>query len=116
MLYERILKAIDWFVPAQLRTDTGAFWRARIFAISHLLSPCFAVPIVVFLFRADPKPGVPFWIICALASSFLGLDPLLDMEMRLGEGTGAGADAAGFSCLRASSSSGLPGFAASCKA
>ncbi len=25
----------------------------------------------------------------ALASSFLGLDPLLDMEMRLGEGTGA---------------------------
>ena len=73
MLYERILQAIDWFVPAQLRTDTGSFWRARIFAISHLLSPCFAVPIVVFLFRADPAPGVPFWIICALASSFLFL-------------------------------------------
>jgi signal transduction histidine kinase len=73
MLYERILRAIDWFVPAQLRTDTGSFWRARIFAISHLLSPCFAVPIVVFLFRADPEPGVPFWIICALASLFLFL-------------------------------------------
>lgn len=73
MLYERILQAIDWFVPAQLRTDTGSFWRARIFAISHLLSPCFAVPIVVFLFRADPQPGVPFWIICALASLFLFL-------------------------------------------
>ncbi|HEX2829612.1 MAG TPA: HAMP domain-containing sensor histidine kinase [Burkholderiales bacterium] len=73
MLNEHILRAIDWFVPAQLRTDTGSFWRARIFAISHLLSPCFAVPIVVFLFRADPQPGVPFWIICAAASSFLFL-------------------------------------------
>lgn len=71
MLNKLILQAIDWFVPERLRTDTGSFWRARIFAISHLLSPCFAVPIVVFLFRADPQPGVPFWIICALASSFL---------------------------------------------
>ena len=70
MLNERLIQAIDWFVPAQLRTDTGSFWQARIFAISHLLSPCFAAPIVVFLFRADPHPGLPFLIICALASTF----------------------------------------------
>jgi signal transduction histidine kinase len=79
MMNERILPAIDWFVPAHIRTDTGAFWRARIFALSHLLSPCFAVPIVVFLFRADPHPGLPFWIICALASAF----SLLPFGMKL---------------------------------
>ena len=79
MMNERILPAIDWFVPAHLRSDTGAFWRARIFALSHLLSPCFAVPIVVFLFRADPHPGLPFWIVCALASAFT----LLPFGMKL---------------------------------
>jgi len=83
MLNERILAAIDWFVPAQLRTDTGSFWRARIFAISHLLSPCFAAPIVVFLFRADPHPGLPFWIICALASAFWFLPFGMKLTKRL---------------------------------
>lgn len=76
---ERMIGTIDWFVPAHVRTDTGALWRARIFALSHLLSPCFAAPIVVFLFRADAHPGVPYWIICALASTF----PLLPFAMKL---------------------------------
>ena len=70
MMMERLLRAIDWFVPAQLRTDTASFWRSRIFVISHFVSPCFAAPIAVFLFRADPHPGAPFWIMCALASVF----------------------------------------------
>ena len=71
MLNERLLQAIDWFVPAELRTDTAAFWQARIFAISHLLSPCFAAIIIVFLYRADPNPSFPFWTVCSLASIFL---------------------------------------------
>jgi signal transduction histidine kinase len=83
MLNERLLRAIDWFVPAELRADTGSFWQARIFAISHLLSPCFAAPIVVFLFRADPHPGVPFWTICALASAFFFLPFGMKLTKRL---------------------------------
>ncbi|MDQ6680218.1 MAG: HAMP domain-containing histidine kinase [Pseudomonadota bacterium] len=83
MLNERLFQFIDWFVPAQLQSDTGSFWRARIFAISHLLSPCFAAPIVVFLFRADPHPGIPFWTICALAASFLFLPFGMKLTKRL---------------------------------
>lgn len=70
MLNGRLLQAIDWFVPDQFRTDTGALWRARIFAISHLLTPCFGVPVLSMLFHAEADPGVPFWTLCALVSLF----------------------------------------------
>lgn len=66
----KLIQVVDWFVPEQLRTDTGSLWQARIFAISHLLTPCFGVPVLVILFRADPHPGAPFWTICALVSIF----------------------------------------------
>jgi signal transduction histidine kinase len=83
MVNERLLQAIDWFVPAELRTDTAAFWQARIFAISHLLSPCFAAVIIVFLYRADPHPGFPFWTVCALSSFFFLLPFGLKLTGRL---------------------------------
>lgn len=79
MLNERILRTIDWFVPDTLRSDTASLWRARIFALSHLLSPFFAAPIMVFLFRADPNRGLPFWTITGMSASFL----LLPFSMKL---------------------------------
>lgn len=70
MLNQKLLQAIDWFVPEPLRADTGSLWQARIFVISHLLTPCFGLPVLALLFQADPYPGAPFLTICALVSVF----------------------------------------------
>jgi signal transduction histidine kinase len=70
MLKDRVLQAIDWFVPKELRSSTAVLWRARIFAISHLLGPCSAVVILTYLYRAEPNPGIPFWTIVVLCFAF----------------------------------------------
>jgi signal transduction histidine kinase len=70
MFDERFIKIVDWFVPKELRTDTGTLWRARIFAISHLLGPCLGLVIFIYLYSADPHPGLPFWGLFSLASIF----------------------------------------------
>jgi len=79
MISQAILRKVDWFVPPELRHDTGSLWQARIFVISHLLGPCLGAVILVFLYRADPMRGVPYWILCALASLF----PMLPIAMRV---------------------------------
>ncbi len=65
-----VLRAIDWFVPERLRTDTASLWKARIFTISHLLGPCLGVVILIYLYLADPRPTWPYWTLCVLASAF----------------------------------------------
>jgi signal transduction histidine kinase len=67
---DRLLKVIDWFIPAELRTNTANFWRARIFVISHLLGPCSAIAIMGFLYRALNERDYAFWTICALCGAF----------------------------------------------
>ena len=47
MVKERFVKAIDWFIPSSLRTDTASLWQARIFAISHLAGPFLGVIIFI---------------------------------------------------------------------
>jgi signal transduction histidine kinase len=75
----RLLQVVDWFIPHELRTDTAVFWRARIFAISHLLGPCSAIVILSYLYQADPHPGLPFWTIAVLCFAFW----LLPFAMKL---------------------------------
>ena len=65
-----LLSVIDWFVPEELRNNTASLWRARIFAISHLLGPCQAVVILSYLYQAEPDPGVAFWTISVLCFAF----------------------------------------------
>lgn len=66
----RLLGIIDWFIPAELRTNTANLWRARIFAISHLLGPCSAIAILGFLYYALPARDWVFWTICILCGAF----------------------------------------------
>ena len=66
----RLLGIIDWFIPAELRTNTANLWRARIFAISHLLGPCSAIAILGFLYYALPARDWVFWTICVLCGAF----------------------------------------------
>jgi signal transduction histidine kinase len=70
MLIDKLIAAIDWFVPTELRSNTASLWRARIFAISHLLGPWSAVAVLTTLYRADPSPGIPFWTITVACSAF----------------------------------------------
>ncbi|HUC66206.1 MAG TPA: ATP-binding protein [Stellaceae bacterium] len=79
MISESIIRRVDSLVPLELRNDTGSLWQARIFVISHLLGPCLGAVILVFLYRADPMRGAPYWILCALASLF----PMLPFAMRI---------------------------------
>jgi signal transduction histidine kinase len=70
MLKKHLLRAVDWFVPEELRSSTAVLWRARIFAISHLLGPWSAVLILTYLYRAEPNPSLPFWTIVVLCFAF----------------------------------------------
>jgi len=69
-LSERLLRIIDWFVPAELRASTANLWRTRIFVISHLLGPCSAIAIMGFLYRVLEHRDFVFWTICALCGAF----------------------------------------------
>jgi signal transduction histidine kinase len=77
---DRLLRTIDWFIPAELRTNTANFWRARIFVISHLLGPCSAIAILGYLYRALEVHDVVFWTICILCGAF----PLLPFGLKFG--------------------------------
>ncbi len=64
------LGIIDWFVPAEAKTDAATLGRARIFAFSHIFGPCLGHMISIFLYFADKKRGLPFWTIVVCISAF----------------------------------------------
>jgi signal transduction histidine kinase len=66
----RLLRLVDWFVPAELRINNANLWQARIFVISHLLGPCSAIAILGFLYRALETHDADFWTICVLCGAF----------------------------------------------
>jgi signal transduction histidine kinase len=69
-LTERLLRAVDWFVPAELRINTAKLWQTRIFVISHLLGPCSAIAILGYLYRVLEVHDAAFWTICGLCLVF----------------------------------------------
>lgn len=70
VLADRLIRAVDWFVPAELHRSTATLWRARIFVISHVLGPFSAVAILGYLYRVLPAHDWVFWTLCAVGSSF----------------------------------------------
>ena len=57
---DRLVRAVDWFVPDGLQKSTATLWQARIFVISHFLGPFSAVAIMGYLYRAlttHDEPG-----------------------------------------------------------
>ena len=67
---DRLIRAVDWFVPSELQKSTATLWRARIFVISHVLGPFSAVAILGYLYRVLPAHDWVFWILCVLCGSF----------------------------------------------
>ena len=69
-MLDKLIRIIDWFIPAELRKNTANLWRARIFVISHLVGPCSAVAILGYLYRVLAVHDFVFWLICTLCVAF----------------------------------------------
>jgi signal transduction histidine kinase len=67
---ERFLSLLDWFIPDSLRRDRSDLGLARVFVFTHLFGPALGQSISVFLYRADPEPGLICWIIISAVCSF----------------------------------------------
>ena len=80
---DRLIHAVDWFVPAELQRSTATLWRARIFVISHVLGPFSAVAILGYLYGVQPEHDWVFWILCAFCGSFWALPFALKLAQDL---------------------------------
>jgi signal transduction histidine kinase len=69
-LTDRLVPAVDWFIPAGLRETTASLWQARIFVISHFLGPFSAVAILGYLHHVLDAHDWVFWTLCVLCGSF----------------------------------------------
>jgi signal transduction histidine kinase len=70
---DRLIRAVDWFIPDELQGTTATHWRARIFVISHVIGPFSAVAILGYLYHVLPQRDWVFWILSALCGSFWAL-------------------------------------------
>src|SRR5258708_20068634 len=73
----------DWFIPDSLKTDAATFGRARIFVFSHLFGPALGQSISVYLYILDPSPGVAYWTVAGLITSFWTFPFWLKLTERL---------------------------------
>ena len=69
VLTDRLIQAVDWFIPVGLQRSTATLWRARIFVISHVLGPVNAVVLLGYLYQVLMVRDWAFWVICALCAS-----------------------------------------------
>lgn len=67
---DSLIRAVDWFIPAELQESKATLWRARIFVISHVLGPFSAIAILGYLYRALNTHDWVFWILCFASCSF----------------------------------------------
>ncbi len=69
-MQDRLFKLIDWFIPEEARRERSEFGRARNFVFTHLFGPALAQSISIFLYLADPDPGLACWTIIACICAF----------------------------------------------
>lgn len=70
MLRDRLIGTIDWFIPAELRTNNANLWQSRIFVISHLLGPFSAIAIFGYLHVVLQQGDAVFWTLCLICGAF----------------------------------------------
>jgi signal transduction histidine kinase len=80
---DRLIRAIDWFVPVELQKSTATLWRARIFVISHVIGPFSAIAILGYLYRVQATHDWVFWTLCAACGSFWTLPIALKLTRNL---------------------------------
>ncbi len=80
---DQLVRAVDWFIPAELQKSTATHWRARIFVISHILGPFSAIAILGYLYQVLPAHDWVFWTLCVVCGSFWTLPLALKMARDL---------------------------------
>jgi signal transduction histidine kinase len=58
-----IYRLLDWFIPAQIKEESAALQRARMFLISHLFGPFLGNTITLYLYVLEPKPDYALGIL-----------------------------------------------------
>ncbi len=69
-------KAIDYFIPTEVRQETSNLMKVRTFVFLHLLGPAMGHSVILFLWQASKKLDWQFWTIEASVLTFWAV-PLL---------------------------------------
>ena len=69
-------KAVDYFIPEDIRQETSNLMKVRTFVFLHLLGPAMGHSVILFLWQASKSLNWQFWTIEASVLSFFAV-PLL---------------------------------------
>lgn len=66
LFWNRLVRLIDWFIPAEAKLERSELGLAQNFVFTHLFGPALSQSISVFLYLSDPHPGFACWtvIVC----------------------------------------------------
>jgi len=63
LIWSRLVRFIDWFIPAEAKLERSERGLAQNFVFTHLAGPALSQSISVFLYLSDPHPGIACWTI-----------------------------------------------------
>jgi len=70
-------KAIDYFIPEEVRQETSNLMKVRTFVFLHLLGPAMGHSVILFLWQASKRLDWQFWTIEASVVSFWAVPVLV---------------------------------------
>lgn len=73
LLWSRIVRYIDWFIPAEAKLERSERGLAQNFVFTHLFGPALSQSISVFLYLSDPNPGFACWTVIVCICLFWAL-------------------------------------------
>ncbi|MBL8587594.1 MAG: hypothetical protein JNK46_03610 [Methylobacteriaceae bacterium] len=80
---DRLLQAIDWFIPDAATLDRSELGLARNFVATHILGPLLSQSISVLLLMTDPEPGFAAWTMVTCVCLFWTLPFILKFSNSL---------------------------------
>lgn len=63
LIWSRLVRLIDWFIPAAAKLERSELGLAQNFVFTHLFGPALSQSISVFLYLSDPHPGFACWTV-----------------------------------------------------
>jgi signal transduction histidine kinase len=72
-IWSRIVRFIDWFIPAEAKLERSERGLAQNFVFTHLAGPALSQGISIFLYLSDPHPGFACWTVIACICLFWAL-------------------------------------------
>src|SRR5579871_5312136 len=63
LIWSRIVRYLDWFIPAEAKLERSELGLAQNFVFTHLAGPALSQSISVFLYLSDPHPGFACWTV-----------------------------------------------------